>query len=539
MSQKNTTKTTSNTPPKNTNGTKAAIIIVVTIIILIILAIILQSVYRVPTSEFGTWSPIVTTTCLNGGQSCTIAGTATQYQVCTPNPTTGFGCLDNNGNQTFLNMSSTITCNPTCYAAIWGSFIDTVCQVYTDNTATTLAPNQTCVNNDPEEFSFTTTSRTCEPFDVTGTNACIKLDGSIAPIGYTESTAINCADIPPCYTGTWLPCTTNTITQNCGGTATECGEVIPSTEPQQCQALVGGVPTIVPSSNCNPLQQGPDCAINCFNSPCTTWPAGYSNITALQGMYVEFTNSITGKFLEASYTQTLINLIINPVATVNNTNVVTITTLLPHGFTSNQFVLIAGITGDINGKVNGIPITEINGYVFITNTTLNKFDITVTDLATSTGTGGGTGGTAAQGQLPAAQSNADVLNVWGDVSTIFASTLESDTIRFQLLPSQAHTADGVIYLVAYIPYNGQQGLAYWDSLSIKITAFPNLALGQTLDSLNLGNQFFFNLSQASAPYFLNNVSYPGPVYTSLFCGSVTPCIDYVLKTCPLYGPGCL
>lgn len=519
----------------NNYGTKPALIIVIIILVLIIFAIILQSVYKTPTSQFGTWSPIISTTCLNNGQSCTIKGTATQYQVCTPNPTTGFGCLDDNGNQTFLNKSTTISCNPTCYLALWSNITSTPCQVYTDETATTLAPNQTCVNNNPETFSFSKTSRTCTPFDVTGTNACIKLDGSVAPIGFTELTNVQCSEIPPCYTGTWLPCTANSETGNCSMVAANCGRVVTTTESKQCQAIVNGVPTIVDPSNCNPLDQGSACTIGCFNLPCGTWPAGYSNITALQGMYIEFKNTITGNTLQADYASNTFNLINNPIATVSGSNIVTVTTAAPHGYANGDFVLIRNLIGV---SINGIPLNQINdNYKPISSVTATTFKLTVVSNATSTGNAGGNAGIVIQGQLAAALAQTDVLATFGDVNTVFATSSQLTTIRWQLLPSLSRTADSVLYLVAYLPYNGQIGLGYWNGSMIKITSFPALLPGESLDDVSpaLGDQYFFSLTGASAPYKLNNVTYPGPILVSLFCG-VPPCIGFDIKTCPLYDP---
>lgn len=74
----------------------------------------------------------------------------------------------------------------------------------------------------------------------------------------------------------------------------------------------------------------------------------------------------------------------NPLATVNLSNVVTVTHAA-HGLATGDVVTISGIIG----AVNGIPAAEFNTRHLITVLTANTYTITTTTAATATGAGGG------------------------------------------------------------------------------------------------------------------------------------------------------
>lgn len=503
------------------SGTIIAIIVVIVIAIILILVLALNSTFR-DESSFGTWSPFQTTTCLNEGQPCTVEGVAQRFRVCTPNPTTGKGCLDSNGKQTFQNEVIRVPCTPICFTSVWSDITETPCSVYSDVEGTTLAVDQSCFNNNPQEFTYEKLTRTCVARDLEGTNGCVKQDGSLAVLGEVETILTSCETIPPCFTAEWVPCgATVQLQAQCDATAANCGRVIADSVQAECQEIIDGVPTVVPISNCNPNDNPGPCPADCFNFPCLTWPAvGYGNIAGFQNFYLEFFNTISGDYLEHDYSINSINLANNPIATLIGSNIITVTTAGVHTFLNNQGVDITGIVG----PVGGVPDTEINGFRFIDNVTPTTFDVMINTIATGSTTGGGNAGVATQDQLARAQLGEDVLNSTGNVTTQFDTQSVADAVRFRILPSLANSADGTFYLVAYLPYNNQQGLAFWNGADIIITTFPQLSVGQTLDDLTLGNAFFFNLTEASAPYKLNNVAYPGPVLTSIYCG-VPPCIN--------------
>lgn len=295
-------------------GTFTAIFTIVIIVIILILLFIFRGSYTRDTSKFGTWNTAYTTVCDNGGHGCTTSGTQSSIQTCTPNPKTNYGCIGSDGKITYDPMITKSTCNPTCYSSIWQDLTNTPCQVYLDPNGNTLAGNQSCYNTG--QFTLTKEQRQCVAFDASGSNACIRTDGSTAAVNEIDSITTPCGTIPPCFPGTWKACTDNTLNvQDCGGTAAQCGTVIPANSGTTsiCQELVGGVLMTVPDSNCDPSAKPPDCTNDlCFNFPCAAYPSGYSNISNLLSssdttVYFELMDNTSLKICQVNYTATQVS----------------------------------------------------------------------------------------------------------------------------------------------------------------------------------------------------------------------------------------
>jgi hypothetical protein len=172
-----------------------------------------------------------------------------------------------------------------------------------------LATNQSCFNTG--QFTFTETQRQCVTFDSSGSNSCIKPDGSTAAVNEIDSVTTPCSTIPNCFSGTWKACVDETANvQDCGAPASGCGTVVPANTGTTsiCQELISGVLTTVPNSNCDPSLQPPDCTANtCFNFPCIAYIAGYSNISSILSssdttVYFELMDNTSMFICQANYT---------------------------------------------------------------------------------------------------------------------------------------------------------------------------------------------------------------------------------------------
>uniref|UniRef100_A0A6C0CFU0 Uncharacterized protein n=1 Tax=viral metagenome TaxID=1070528 RepID=A0A6C0CFU0_9ZZZZ len=506
-----------------TKGLIQTLVLVVVIVVLILVVFFLRSSYSRNSNDFGTWSGYSQTVCLNNGQGCLVAGTATQYRTCTPNQATGFGCLDSNGDQTFLPESKTIPCTPSCYSATWQPGTTTGCKVYTDASATTVAGNQSCTNSG--QFSFSKETQICQAFDATGSNACIYPDGSQASLGNIKTTVTPCSSIPPCFPGTWLPCSSaGFFSGDCGGTATQCGELIAAAIPATC--LVGNVP--VPTSNCDPIDDPGPCNGSCFNYPCTTYPAGFSNIASYLGTFMEIFQGVNA--IEPVWNHVLINCSLNPVATTISSSTVTITTPAPHGIPTGNSVMVAG-----SSSVGGIAATNINGLQKITSVTPTTLSFVAATNATSTSVGGGSSVTLEQDPQTAAMNNQDVLTLYGPITTHFANNGLGTRVRFTPIPSQAEVPNGAFYFTACLPYSGQAGIASWTGSAFAISPLPTLTMGQTFDNV-IPRPDMFKFTQASEPQILKHYVPPVPTLTDLFCGGI-PCLTTKKCTKAISGIG--
>ncbi len=287
-------------------GTRTAIILVIIILIAVLLVVLLRSLYITPASSYGTWSDYATTFCLNEGQGCSSQGVQKKYRTCKPNPNTGYGCLDSSGNQNFGTEYTNQTCNTVCYSSIWTDTSTTGCVVFDDSAGTIIAGNQTCRN--PNQFNYQKIVRECVANDPSGSNACVKADGStLANVGDIETVLIPCTTVTDCFQGQWQPCGSNFEVKDCGGGATDCGRVIPDTVPAKCIKNIAGVPTEVSSTECYPPDDPGPCPAKCFNFPCIAYPPNYSNISSFisdnsQDVFVEIQDSTSLDKIEANYT---------------------------------------------------------------------------------------------------------------------------------------------------------------------------------------------------------------------------------------------
>lgn len=67
---------------------------------------------------YGTYSVVNTSPCFTANGKCSGNGIQTVTSYCTPNPTTGYGCIDDNGEQTFAPKTTTQNCLPNCRSSI-------------------------------------------------------------------------------------------------------------------------------------------------------------------------------------------------------------------------------------------------------------------------------------------------------------------------------------------------------------------------------------------------------------------------------------
>lgn len=481
---------------KRGNGIAAVAIIV--IILVIVLVILFRRLYERSPADFGTWSEVRTTLCLNDGQACTVEGTSLRYRRCIPNPETGNGCIDANGKHTFRDEEEVVSCRPLCFTSAWDNDVSTPCAVYDDIAGTTLAASQTCRNDNPVQYTYSKLSRTCAAKDPTGTNACVKVDGSLATVGETEQILFPCNTIPECYPGVWQSCPPPIrISENCGGPAGDCGRVVASSQTAVCtiETSPGVFEEDVTDVACNPLDNPGPCPVECFNYPCTTYPAGYAAFLDLFGDFIEMFDNVAGNYIEVDFQTITFPIALNGIDVTSGSNIVTVNAP-GHSFLNGYTVDIAGITGPIGG----IPDTNINTRHFVSGVTVNTFNITVPTSATSTTSGGGGGGSAFQNQLARASAPEPILNTGPPILTIFDSAGATERIRFRFIPSQSEAANGGFYLIGYLPYNGEAGIVDWNGSVLVIKPLPILTVGQTYDDV-AGLQLF-TLTDDPEPYRL-------------------------------------
>lgn len=117
---------------------------------------------------------------------CSDTGIITQVQRCVSNPSTGRGCLDNKGNQTFATIITRKSCLPLCRSSGWVNQVTGQCRIPVEmprlgrrvkrqrGTPLKLASNSSiepvCYPRDV--VGVQTVSKTCAPIDATGPNTC-------------------------------------------------------------------------------------------------------------------------------------------------------------------------------------------------------------------------------------------------------------------------------------------------------------------------------------------------------------------------------
>lgn len=135
-----------------------------------------QSLITPVSSVYGSYSAPVETPCLTASGLCTDEGYKTITASCIPNPTTGYGCLSEDGSQTFETRVQKIGCQPQCREFIWSPQASASPCIfdppYNDRSLYPCLPNGVT--------GSTTTTLTCVPNDAYGVNDCTYLCGSNA-----------------------------------------------------------------------------------------------------------------------------------------------------------------------------------------------------------------------------------------------------------------------------------------------------------------------------------------------------------------------
>src|SRR5260221_6472769 len=67
---------------------------------------------------YGYYDESITTSCMNSSGKCSELGVQTTVTNCIPNPTTGRGCIDSNGSQTYKSIITHSNCVPQCRASV-------------------------------------------------------------------------------------------------------------------------------------------------------------------------------------------------------------------------------------------------------------------------------------------------------------------------------------------------------------------------------------------------------------------------------------
>ena len=138
--------------------------------------ILAQSSITPVSSVYGSYAAPVETPCLTSSGLCTDEGYKTITVSCIPNPTTGYGCLSEDGSQTFETIVQKIGCQPQCRQFIWRAESSaSPCLLdppYNDHSLYPCLPNGVT--------GLTTTTLTCVPNDAYGVNSCTYLCGSNA-----------------------------------------------------------------------------------------------------------------------------------------------------------------------------------------------------------------------------------------------------------------------------------------------------------------------------------------------------------------------
>jgi hypothetical protein len=128
---------------------------------------------------YGTYSTVFETGCLTASGKCSTSGVKYSTQYCNPHPTTGYGCLNQNGEMTFASQTITSNCLPNCrkytlnnVSGNTGFGPSTTCQYSSKYSS----PDVTCVPVNAKTFNYSIYS--CGVNDAVGENACNYTCGS-------------------------------------------------------------------------------------------------------------------------------------------------------------------------------------------------------------------------------------------------------------------------------------------------------------------------------------------------------------------------
>lgn len=428
-----------------------ALVLIILIILIILVILLLRSSIDSKDSDFGTWTT-TQSSCLNNNQGCGVGGTREILRTCTPNPTTGFGCIGSDGQQTFISETSSEECFTTCFVSDWDNETSSTCQVYSDSAGTILAPSQSCRNNNPTEYLFQTVSRTCLPADTTGPNNCVRQDGSLANVGDIEMFQRPCAGVPECYIGKWEACGAAYVTaRGFTGPASDCGRLVSSAAPPRCIIPISTLSGVTfqespnPTSDCNPLDNTfGTCPVQILNFSCLNNPVGYNATIASH-----LGNGVDEKYFEISTTQGL---------------------TLEANYTSAQLASASSFNTALTGPVN----------------------------------------------------------------THFVSTTGNMGVRFRVIPSQAHAANGGFYLAASLPLNGEDAEVIWGGSNIQLVPIRIPNLGDTFDDLAPPPQLF---TMTTTPFMINLFTAPSTTGAGIYtCPGSTNCLQTKFCTRPVLDP---
>lgn len=153
-----------------------AIIIIIFLFFIIVIGLYFAIKYTVKPELYGQWSEPNSTDCI-GSVYCSEVGEITTRQTCTPNPVTGFGCQNDNGEQTFAPRITIQECQLPCRSSIWKiDKTDCITDLPEDTCViTTQSPVFGSVAAPSEAISTgtQTITYTCVSHDPTGLNNCI------------------------------------------------------------------------------------------------------------------------------------------------------------------------------------------------------------------------------------------------------------------------------------------------------------------------------------------------------------------------------
>jgi hypothetical protein len=128
---------------------------------------------------YGTYSTVFETGCLTASGKCSTSGVKYSTQYCNPHPTTGYGCLNQNGEMTFASQTITSNCLPNCrkytlnnVSGNTGFGPSTTCQY----SSTYSSSDVTCVPVNAKTFNYSIYN--CGVNDSVGENACNYICGS-------------------------------------------------------------------------------------------------------------------------------------------------------------------------------------------------------------------------------------------------------------------------------------------------------------------------------------------------------------------------
>jgi hypothetical protein len=212
-----------NVQPKELQRGSFTPLLIIFVVVLIIIAVALLYAFRdkifkkgstlasAPSNEqseagYGTYGPPVLGLCKTSSGLCSDTGSQTVTQQCIPNPITGLGCLDKDGNQTFSPKVSNQNCNSHCRQFKFvettrnpnianedpGTY-DSICKYYPsgqenlpDYNDITIYP---CLPSNSKIGQYFVKRNSCLPNDKVGTNECSVTCGEIdfLPNGFNIS----------------------------------------------------------------------------------------------------------------------------------------------------------------------------------------------------------------------------------------------------------------------------------------------------------------------------------------------------------------